>query len=80
MKTEYIKSGRYEFPTLWIEDFNPLSIHEYPARCGLEVGSKMLALNIGQALDLWKALTKGLVEASQRGTLDAGVKEYIQSK
>lgn len=73
MNTEYIKTGRFEYPTIWIKDFKPLASYPYP------IGDTSLtALNIGQALDLWKGLTRSLVEAGQGGVLDCELKEERQ--
>ncbi len=75
MEVEYIESGRFEYPTLWIKGFKPLASYSYPF--GEE---SLVALNVGQALDLWKALTNGLVKAGQSGMLDAGLREGIANK
>ncbi len=76
METEYIEKGRYEYPTLWIKEFKPLASYGYPT---LADGS-LVVLNIGQALDLWKALTIGLVKAGQAGTLNAGNKQFVLTR
>lgn len=75
MKAQYLETGRFQYPTIWINEFKPLGYYPYPTD-----GDNMMALTIGQALDLWKELTIGLVEAGQAGTLDAGIKEFVLSK
>ena len=64
---KYIESGRFEYPTIWVHDLNP--VVSYP---------RYFALNIGQSLDLWIALTRTLFKAGQGGTLDAGIKQIIK--
>ena len=71
MRGMYIDSGRYPYPTIWISNFKPLGQFPYP-----EKGDDLLALNIGQALDLWKELTKTLIQAGQTGILDTGLREW----
>jgi hypothetical protein len=69
MKVEYIEKGRFDFQTIWITDLKPeVSYHN------------MMAINVGQAIDLWKGLTLCLCEAGQTGLLDAGAKEFIKQK
>lgn len=70
MKAQYIKDGRFD-QAIWI-DYEPEDLlAEYP---------RSKALPIGVALDLWKDLTRSLVNAGQAGTLDAGARDFIRSK
>ncbi len=56
MKTEYFKTGRYPYPTIWLEDFNPISI----------IGSRLVALTIEQATELKDKLIEALAEAETK--------------
>ena len=68
MKTELIEHGRFEPNAIWINGLQREKLADYP---------DSFAVGTGTAIDLWKQLTIALVKAGQRGTLDAGVKEFI---
>lgn len=66
MRCQYINIGRFEHPTIWINEFKPLAHYPYPTS-----GDDLVALNIGQALELYKELSLALKEAGQGGVLTA---------
>ncbi len=49
MNCQYIETGRFEHPTIWVNEFKPLAQYPYPTS-----GDNMMALSIGQALELYK--------------------------
>ena len=68
MRCQYIDTGRFEHPTIWINDFKPLASYPYPTS-----GDNLVALNIGQAIELYKELSLALIEAGQGGMLTANL-------
>ncbi len=69
MNCQYIETGRFNHPTIWLNEFKPLAQYPYPTS-----GDNMTALNIGQALELYKELTLALRVAGQGGMLTAEIK------
>lgn len=63
---KYIESGRFTHPTLWV--------NRWTKRGEIYYGdSDSIALNIGEALELYKELTVGLREAGQGGMLNSQI-------